>query len=103
MPDRETVIKGCEYWIKNHKGEQLILEYTAVEDLLALLKEQDNCENCAMAIEDRQPVVRCKDCKHGKIHGIDVECVAHEEVGYDPEPWHPLDWFCADGEQKETK
>lgn len=44
-------------------------------------------------------LVRCKDCKHGKIHGIDVECVAHEEVGYDPEPWHPLDWFCADGER----
>ena len=52
---------------------------------------------------DVLPLVLCKDCKHGKIHGIDVECVAHEEVGYDPEPWHPLDWFCADGEQKETK
>lgn len=41
MPDREMVIRGCEYWIKNHKGEQLILEYTAVEDLLAVLKEQE--------------------------------------------------------------
>ena len=50
--------------------------------------------------EVRGNVVRCKDCKHGKIHGIDVECVAHEEVSYDPEPWHPLDWFCADGERK---
>ena len=48
-------------------------------------------------------IVRCKDCKHGKIHGIDVECVAHEEVGYDPEPWHPLDWFCADGERQEGR
>ena len=47
-----------------------------------------------------QELVRCKDCKHGKIHGIDVECVAHEEVSYDPEPWHPLDWFCADGESR---
>ena len=34
------------------------------ESLLQLLKEQDNCENCAIAIEDRQPVVRCKDCKY---------------------------------------
>ena len=49
---------------------------------------------------ETKELVRCKDCKHGKIHGIDVECVAHEEVGYDPEPWHPLDWFCADGVKK---
>ena len=50
-----------------------------------------------------KPIVRCKDCKHGKIHGIDVECVAHEEVSYDPEPWHPLDWFCADGVKRDNK
>ena len=42
-------------------------------------------------------LVRCKDCKHAKLHGIDVECTAHEEIGYDPEPLHPLDWLCADG------
>ena len=53
-------------------------------------------------LEPSKELVRCKDCKHGKIHGIDVECVAHEEVSYDPEPWHPLDWFCADGERKES-
>lgn len=45
-------------------------------------------------------LVRCKDCMYGKIHGNDVECIAHEEVGYDPEPWHPLNWYCADGERK---
>ena len=28
------------------------------------LKEQNNCENCAMAIEDRQLIIRCKDCKY---------------------------------------
>lgn len=41
MSDKDMIIRGCEYWIKNHKGEQLILEYTAVEDLLAVLKEQE--------------------------------------------------------------
>ena len=41
MPDKDMIIRGCEYWVKNHKGEQLMLEYTAVEDLLALLKEQE--------------------------------------------------------------
>ena len=33
-----------------------------ISNALFLLKEQNNCENCAIAIEDRQPVVRCKDC-----------------------------------------
>ncbi len=40
MSDKDMIIKGCEYWIKNHKGEPLVLEYTAIEDLLSLLKEQ---------------------------------------------------------------
>ena len=48
----------------------------------------------------KDEIVRCKDCKHAKLHGIDAECTAHEEIGYDPEPWHPLDWFCADGERR---
>jgi hypothetical protein len=41
MTDKDMIIREYENWIKNHRGEQLILEYTAVEDLLALLKEQD--------------------------------------------------------------
>lgn len=41
MSDKDMIIRGCEHWIKNHKGEPLILEYTAVEELLALLKEQE--------------------------------------------------------------
>jgi hypothetical protein len=54
--------------------------------------------NCPL--KEYEAAVRCKDCKYGKIHGINVECIAHEEVRYDPEPWHPLDWFCADGERR---
>lgn len=52
-------------------------------------------------------VVRCKDCKFGDIciqnwNGVEyVECHAHDEEGYDPEPGHPLDWFCADGKRKD--
>lgn len=59
------------------------------------LKEQDNCENCAMAIEDRQPVVRCKDCKY-----CDIETLEHcwcLILARSREP----DWFCADGVRKE--
>ena len=53
MPDREKVIKGCENWVNNHKGEDLLLTYSSVVELLALLKEQE-------------AVVRCKDCKYWK-------------------------------------
>lgn len=80
MPDRDMIIRGCEYWIKNHKGEQLILEYTAVEDLLALLKEQEavepkkvkgynppmytfyeyECEKCKSPMMNKQPF--CMGC-----------------------------------------
>lgn len=42
MVDRDTIIKGCENWIKYHKGEDLTLEFNAVEELLAVLKEQEN-------------------------------------------------------------
>lgn len=42
MVDRDTIIKGCENWIKYHKGEDLTLEFNAVEELLAVLKEQDD-------------------------------------------------------------
>lgn len=35
----------------------------------------DDCENCAIAIEDRQPVVRCKDCKYWhRLIGLDGSC-----------------------------
>lgn len=95
-------------------GEMGMTREEAIEllDILPLCNECDSsnfpytCAECgdafllAMEALKQQEVIRCKDCKHGKIHGIDVECVAHEEVGYDPEPWHPLDWFCADGEKK---
>ena len=94
MPDRGKVINAlgrcesygycedmnCPYY-KNTNCLELLRK-----DALILLKEQDNCENCAIAIEDRQPVVRCKNCKHH------LECDYWIENGDD--------WFCADGERK---
>ena len=40
MSDRETIIKGCENWVNNHKGENFLLTYSSIVELLALLKEQ---------------------------------------------------------------
>lgn len=68
------------------------------------------CENAFVAAIEalKQPdIVRCKDCISGEIKTLSwngqqcVECHAHEEIGYDHEPDHPLDWFCADGKRKE--
>ena len=64
MTDRETIIKGCEYWVKNHKGEQLLLEYSEVEDLLALLKEQDAVKPKSKSRHGEYPQIvhRCGNC-----------------------------------------
>ena len=77
------------------------LSASDVEKILSLLKEQNGCENCAIAIEDRQPVVRCKDCKHKgqTIHQKDgTNIIVCWNQGYGIH--HPIDWFCADGERK---
>ena len=106
MPDREKVIydigrcichvpyacRECSRYGKISCIEELLA------DALELLKEQNVCENCAIAIEDRQPVVLCKDCEHsksysnGKMFGCEFGNGLHEP-----------DWFCADGERRETE
>ena len=50
-------------------------------------------------VGDRQELVRCKDCKYRYVDGDNVRfnmCLLdHNKVQSD-------DWFCADGERKET-
>ena len=94
--DREKVIEGLKKiidddWMWKHADYYASL----ISDAVKLLKEQDNCENCSIAIEDRQPVVRCKDCEHsksysnGKMFGCEFGNGLREP-----------DWFCADGERR---
>ena len=67
-------------------------------DAVRTLQEQYSCENCAIAIEDRQPVVRCGDCKHYK----DGFCY-NPNTYYDDEKTRGNtvpDWFCADGKKR---
>ena len=88
MPDREKVINGLECCMSEHicrgcpyreKGECEDGGYyysKAIEDALALLKEQPE-------------IIRCKDCKHYMtIHCICDGCCISD------------DWFCADGERR---
>ena len=41
MTDRETIIKGLEWWVKHQEGEVLPLAYSAVVETLKVLKEQE--------------------------------------------------------------
>ena len=133
MPDREKVISGlqrcrlmnklncdkCPYDYNGRGNGKSECTAELADDVLTLLKEQDNCENCAIAIEDRQPVVRCKDCKH-RPREIPFTTSWGETQTYLEFPndskcpcWNPSeeyyswnpddDWFCADGERKEGR
>ena len=113
MPDRKAVISHLQIihtWASfarerdlqffTEKHLEKIEQWT--DDTLKLLKEQDNCENCAIAIEDRQPVIRCKDCKHrsdkmydyygntnNKVYVCQINDLAKKS-----------NWFCADGKRR---
>ena len=73
------------------------------KDIITMLKGQDSCENCAIAIEDRQPVIRCKECincakePNGELY-CDILAVGYEPLGSKKVN---EDWFCADGVKKE--
>ena len=79
MMDREMIIKGCENWVNNHKGEDLLITYSSVVELLELLKEQ-------------KELVRCADCRHADISpsGL-IKCRGI---------FRSREWYCADGERK---
>ncbi len=38
--DKETIIRACDNWVKNHQGEDLIITYSSVVELLTILKEK---------------------------------------------------------------
>lgn len=41
MVDKEQIIKTCEFWVKHQKGNDLCLAFSAVEELLEVLKEDE--------------------------------------------------------------
>ncbi len=103
MTDREKVIKDLEECLSaSCRGYRPRLscpyndeEWDIMRDALTLLKEQNDCENCAMAIEDRQMVIRCRDCKYGNLHDYTGYYICIKPFG--EKISHRPDWFCADG------
>jgi len=75
----------CDWWYKTLQ---------TLKDALALLKEQE-------------PVVRCKDCKFGKLcfdadgHRL-IQCTNTKYPTANVETWPlELDWYCAGGERRD--
>ena len=102
--DRENVMSWLEClaepdWRECYSDSEVQETARQALDLIdELLKEQDNCENCAIAIEDRQLVVRCKDCRNAVVYDDnEVVCAHIDSNGND---MHSIDWFCADGKSK---
>lgn len=60
----------------------------------------DELENAPTV--DAVPVVRCKDCKHRRVHKSWFECELDSADPYDQgrTSWDD-DWFCADGERRD--
>lgn len=103
MNNREKVIKTFESEIMNFTpactSDELLKE--VMETALELLKN-DGCENCAMAIEDRQMVVRCKDCRWWEGGRCENDYV-HQQIyddGCYPDFHTDSEWFCAEGERR---
>lgn len=87
MIDREKVVRAVETcfdsWIDKHRNMGLDLH--AVErmkrDALELLKSQPE-------------IVRCRECRYNACTDLSGHCMCDLDDEY-----HPLDWFCADGEK----
>jgi len=91
--DGDTSCDTCPYY---RCYDSVSLSTELVEDIRSLLKELDNCENCAIAIEERQLIVSCKDCiwYWKETNQTTGYCKLHDGTNCGP------DFFCADGKLK---
>ena len=95
MTDREKVIKGLSCHISDPDGHLNCAECPYS------IKEMSNSVGClnrlhidALELMKQQPeIVRCKDCRHGKLYAPNcIDCELNELAKDE-------DWFCADGER----
>lgn len=113
MTDREKVMtwleicgknndcSSCCPWANGANSEREGCKESLMADALWLLKT-DSCENCAMAVEDRQMIVRCKDCKWWKDYKCENDYVLRQifDCGCYPDFHTDSNWFCAEGERR---
>lgn len=80
-----TGIRGCRQTIgsvQTAKGAKMHIDENGIHDVQML---------------EFVPIVRCKDCKHRKQYECDNIMLGGTRCGVTD------DWFCADGERKETE
>ena len=102
MMNREKVIKDLEECLRaSCRGFRPRLscpyndeEWDIMREALALLKEREEKYN-KLAEWSEGHIVFCKDCKHYRKG----TCSAGAGMAFPP----PDDWFCADGERKDTE
>lgn len=86
MTSKDTIVEACKNWVENHVGEDLLINYQSVVDLLEVLNKCKNvthCENCRFSKETVT--------KYPQNY---VFCIKHKKVR---EP----DMFCSEGLEKE--
>ena len=92
MADRENIIEGlekavCAFHLVGYSDGTKVCN-----DAIAMLKEQPE-------------IVRCKDCKFGggcqSAKGREMIACFNDDVFLEPEIHEP-DWFCGDGEKKQS-
>lgn len=84
MLDREKVKAELDEIVEQCRGMDYIGFSTITE----------HCQNILALLKEQEAVVRCKDCKHGKIYDVNLVDCDLNELAKD------ADFFCADGERK---
>lgn len=67
--DKETIIKGCENWVNNHEGQNYLLTYSSVIELLAVLKEQEAVKPKKIDGK-RNHFIKCGNCNYDLVTGF---------------------------------
>ena len=123
--DSKLECSDCPYEDVCNPNDIVGITLPLIWDIRALLKEQERKDKMFHALEDEWkklkellkeqeaknsqlnrfvngfsrdavPVVRCRDCKHGRQYATNAIDCEYRELATEP------DWFCADGERKEV-
>ena len=103
MTKLEMVIKGLESLKQDYLLCKCDTNSNVIDEAIAMLKEQETsniykCPNCGTWVS-AENVVRCKDCRHWDYR---TEGCMHLTGRIAPMVKTGADWYCHDGERKDT-
>ena len=112
MPDREKVIEAlvkARTAEENYKLQSAEMSFQFIEMLIELLKQQETQKffvDESGKITPLPVVVRCKDCRWGDRSrngkGEEMILCYNGDTGIEDGYLHEPDWFCAEGERKDS-